>query len=225
MIRAYAIATVAVAIALAACSGRGVVPPASTALAPVSYGDISPLAVTTCATSPPQYEWIFKGACDKFTLKPGGGTFKLQEYEDITVTGSIGENDVKGSALIYLVDAIDKNGDIEKDKSKTFPPYNAAGTTIVYAVAINQSKQTIKPKSVKNKAVLQYVITDTKGLPGNTCGAAVLTEPKPGKFTWTSLPAQGPVKGKTVTISQYEVPSGFELPPQLPLYFAVNCFK
>lgn len=224
VIRVSAVAAVA-SIALAACAGRGVVPSAPSALAPAAYGDASPLGVTTCATSPPQYEWIFKGACDKFTLKPSGGTFSLQKYEDITVTGSIGANNVKGSAVLYLVDAIDKNGDIEKDKGASFPPYKASGTTILYSVAINQSNQTIKPKSVKGKAVLQYVITDAKGLPGNTCGAAVLTEPKAGKFTWTSLPAQGPVKGKTVTISQYEVPSGFELPPTTPLYFAVNCYK
>ncbi len=69
--------------------------------------------------------------------------------------------------MLYLVDAIDKNGDIEKDKgARPSRPYKASGTTIFYAVAINQSNQTIKPKSVKGKAVLQYVITDAKGLPG-----------------------------------------------------------
>jgi hypothetical protein len=225
MIRASAFVAVG-AIALAACAARGVVPSSPTALAPTtSGGDVSPAKVTTCATSPPQYDWIFEGACDKFTLKPKGGKFSLSSYEKITITGSIGKNTVKGKATLYLADAIDKNGDIEKYQGESFPPYKASGKTVVYAVSINQSSQTIKPISVPKKPVLQYVITDSKGLPGNTCGAAVLAKEKNGKLEWTSLPATGSVKGDSVTISQYEVPSGFELPPKTPLYFAVNCYK
>jgi hypothetical protein len=53
-----------------------------------------PLAVTTCATSPPQYQWIFKGACEKISLKSTGATFSLQEWHDITVKGSIGPNNL-----------------------------------------------------------------------------------------------------------------------------------
>jgi hypothetical protein len=156
-------------------------------------------------------------------LKPAGAHFSLQKYADITVTGSIGKNNVKGSAHIVLVDAVDKNGDILKYKGKAFPAYKAHGTTIVYASAINQTTQVIKPIPQVGKPVLQYVITDGHGIPGHTCGAAVLTKQKNG-LKWTSIPATGVVKGNSVTISQYEVPSGFELPPKAPLYFAVNCF-
>ncbi len=46
--------------------------------------------LTTCATSPPQYNWIFKGACGSFTLKPTGGSFSLGSYNNITVKGSLG---------------------------------------------------------------------------------------------------------------------------------------
>src|SRR5579883_3631038 len=99
MIRAGAIAT---AIALAACAGRGAIPTAPGALAPSSIGDMSPLALKTCAKSPPQWEWMFKGACDAFTLKPTGGTFALGAYDDISVKGSIGYNSLKGSATIDL---------------------------------------------------------------------------------------------------------------------------
>jgi hypothetical protein len=234
MIGACAVATFAVG--LAACAGHGVVPSAQSPLAPTQsgdssvIGDLSPMsdlhhhAVTTCATSPPQYDWIFDGACDKFTLKPTGGTFSLDKYKDITITGSIGKNTVKGSAILYLVDAVDTS-DIGKWSGKDFPPYDAAGKTIAYAVAINQSTQTIKPISVKDKPVLQYVITDSKGIKGNECGAAVLAKEHNGQLKWTSLPATGTPKGKSVTITQYEVPAGFELPPKTPLYFAVNCYK
>jgi hypothetical protein len=215
----------AAAIALAACGGHGVVP-SSTAFAPSdSVGDASPLGSSTCATSPPQYDWIFKGSCETFTLKPTGASFSLAKYGDLTVSGSIGKNNVKGSAKVALVDAIDKNGDIEKWGTKTFPPYKANGTVIVYASAVNQTTQVIKPITVKNKPVLQYVITSTKKLPGNQCGAAVLAENEHKQLVWTSIPATGTPKGDSVTITQYEVPSGFELPPKAPLYFAVNCYQ
>jgi hypothetical protein len=229
MIRACAVATVT-AIALAACASHGVIPSSSSAiapqsgLAPATLGDgMSPL-LTTCVKSPPQYMWMFKGACVGFMLKPLGGSFSLQEYAGITVKGSIGKNTVKGSAHIVLADAVDRNGDILKYKGKAFPPYKANGTTIVYATAINQTTQTIKPIPEAGKPVLQYNITDTNGLKGKECGAAVYAKQKNGTFKWTSIPATGVVKGKSVTISQYEVPSGFELPPKAPLYFAVNCY-
>jgi len=217
MIRAGAIAT---AIALAACAGRGAIPTAPGALAPSSIGDMSPLALKTCATDPPQWEWIFKGPCDAFTLKPTGGTFALGTYDDISLKGSIGYNSLKGSATIDLADAIDKNGDIESYKGKKFPAYKAKGTTVLYVVADNQTSETIKPKSHPGKPVLQYSITDSKGFPGKTCAAAIL-----GKAGWTAFPGSFPVKGHTVTVTQYAAPSGLELPPKgYGLYFAFNCY-
>lgn len=194
----------------------------ATADAPVS-SDVSP-ALTTCAKSPPQYWWIFKGACDVFTLKPSGGSFSLGTYKNITVKGSIGKNTVKGSAKVALSDAVNKNGDITTYKGSKFPAYKARGTTVVYAAANNESKQTIKPIEQQGHTVLQYVITESNGLPGKTCGAALLGEQK-GKFQWTAFPGTYKVKGKTVTISVYTAPNGFELPPAgTPLYFAVNCY-
>jgi len=220
MIRAASVATVA-AIALAACAGRGIVPSSpdgQTAMAPDA---VSPLKLTTCATSPPQYDWIFQGACDGFTLKSTGGSFSLATYEDITVKGSIGENTAKGSVSVYIADAIDKS-DIKSYKGKAFPPYKGSGTTFIYATVANQTTQVIKPVAEKGKAVLEYEITDSKGLPGNTCGAALLSS----DGRWSSFPGTSPTKGDTVTIAVYEAPKGFELPPKgAPLYFAVNCWK
>ena len=66
--------------------------------------------------------------------------------------------------------------------------HRAKGKTFIYAVAVNQSTQTIKPMTGGNKPILQYVITDTKGLPGKSCGVALLTEETNGKFPWSSLP-------------------------------------
>jgi hypothetical protein len=234
MIRSSALASVA-AIALAACGGHGVVPAGSTAFAPqgssplapmtANQDDMSPLALKACATDPPQWMWIFKGACEKFTLKNTGGKFTLGAYANISVTGSIGYNNAKGSVAIDLADAIDKNGDVIKWKGKTFPPYKGAGTTIVYAVADNQTTQTIKPVFHKNVPVIKYVVTDSKGLPGKKCGAAILEQGKQG-LAWSALPSSFPVKGKTVTITQYTVPQGLVLPPKgTGLYFAVNCFS
>jgi hypothetical protein len=199
--------------------------------APVSLGRgglaalSQPLAVTTCATSPPQYQWIFKGACEKITLKSTGSTFSLQEWHDITVKGSIGANNLKAPTTVYLADATDADGDIETYKGKAFDKYKAEGTTIIYAVAVNQGKTAIKPV-VGKKPILQYIITDAKTIPGSKCGAAVLTTGEKGSLEWTTLPGGPfPVKGKTVTITQYTVPRDFELPPKTALYFAVNCFK
>jgi hypothetical protein len=230
MVRTSVLATVA-ATALSACAGHGIVPSSPTAMAPTTGvlpagadGRIGPLKVKTCAKDPPQYQWIFKGACDEFTLKPSGGAFSLEKYADITVTGSIGKNTVKGSAKIVIADAIDKKGDIETYKGKSFLAYKGKGTTIAYASANNQSNQTIAPIVVKDKAIIQYIITDAKGLPGKTCSAAILEE-KTGK--WDPLPSSYPVKAKSVTISLYTAPNGFELPPKsdgVPVYFAVNCY-
>ncbi|HLY01607.1 MAG TPA: hypothetical protein VKR56_03835 [Candidatus Cybelea sp.] len=187
---------------------------------------LTPAGVTTCATTPPQYQWIFKGACEKIMLKSSGGTFSLQTWDDITVKGSIGANNLKTTTSVYLADATGTGGDIETYKGKSFDKYKGEGTTFIYAVAVNQGSTAIKPVIQKNKPILQYVITDSKGLPGTSCGAAVLTTGEKGSLQWATLPG-GPfkAKGKTVTITQYAVPRGFELPPKSPLYFAVNCFK
>ncbi|MGA8099861.1 MAG: hypothetical protein WB810_14490 [Candidatus Cybelea sp.] len=238
LIRASVLATAA-AIALAACSGHSAIPSTQsaiapqTALAPTTLGDnvsplgddMSPLGLTTCAKSPPQFQWIFKGACTGFNLKSTGGTFSLEKYADITVKGSIGKNNAKGEVHVVLVDAVDKNGDILKYKGKTFPAYKARGTTVVYAEAANQTTQTIKPIPQPGKAVIEYVITDGKGFPGKTCAAAVYGKQRNGKEGWTAFTSTYPVKGKTVTIAVFEAPAGFELPPKgTPLYFGINCF-
>jgi hypothetical protein len=217
------------ALALAACAGRGIVPTSQAPLGPsngldtLSQDNLLSPDITTCATKPPQAQWIMKGACTKISLKPTGGSFSLDQYMNLTVTGSIGANSLKSPATVYLADATDK-GDIENWKGSAFPKYKAAGTTIAYAAAINQSSTKIVPKVQRNKPVLEYIITDSKGLPGKTCSAAVLAFQN-GKPVWKPLPVQGPVKGKTVKLAQYTVPRGFQLPPKTPLYFAVNCFQ
>ena len=207
-------AFVAGVLALTACANQnGVVPPAQGPVAPMTTQNEAPQSeapvtsesdaskpndtaatasssavspdATTCATSPPQYWWIFKGSCDVFVLKPAGGSFSLGSYNSISLKGSIGKNTVKTSAKIALADATDKNGDIKTYKGKSFPAYKARGTTVLYAAANNESKQAIKPIVQQGHTVLQYIITDSKGLPGKTCEAALLGE-KNGKFQWTT---------------------------------------
>jgi hypothetical protein len=240
-------------LALAACANQnGVVPPSQSPVAPTSTQDAAPQSeapvssvpdgskasdsadtadassvspdVTTCAKSPPQYWWIFSGACDTFVLKPSGGTFSLGAYSSISIKGSIGKNTLKTSAKVSLADATGKNGDIAKYKGQSFPVYRARGTTVVYAAANNQSTHAIKPIVQQGKPVLQYIITDSKGFPGKTCQAALLGE-KNGKFQWSQFPGTYKVKVKTVTITVYSAPNGFALPPRgTPDYFAINCY-
>lgn len=219
-------------LALAGCAGHGIVPSSSaplapTAMSPATFDSVSPLRLPTCAKTPPQYDWIFKGACNLFTLAPAGGTFRLKSYQYISVSGLIGRNTLKGSVQVAIADAID-NGDVTKWGKLTFPPYKAAGTTVVYAAVNNQSKDVIKPNPEKNKPILQYTIADAKGFPGraNVCGAALLTQGAHGSLVWSPFPGTGTIKNDSVTITVYVAPKGFELPPQgSPLYFAINCYK
>lgn len=232
MLRAGVVASAA-ALALAACASHGLVPSSPSGASAMGSDagafsggmDAIHKRGTTCDTSPPQYLWIFKGSCDsKIVLKPTGATFSLATYDDITIKGTIGKNTTKGTANIIIADATDTGGDIETYKGKAFPPYKAKGKTFVYAVAVNQSTQTIKPIAVKGKPILQYVITDSKGLPGQTCGVALLAQNTKGQFQWSSFPGTFKASGKTITITQYNVPAGFEFPPKTPLYFGVNCY-
>lgn len=225
MLRAVVIAAGA-AITLAACSSGGTVPPSPAANNPMAFDNANTLLpdLTKCSTSPPQYDWIFEGACDTFTLKPGGSPFTLGTYQDISVTGKIGPNDLKTSAKVALADAVDKS-DIKAYKGTAFPKFvYKTKTAFVYAAAINQGNTIIKPKVEPGKAVLQYVVTDTKGFSGNTCGAAALGS-KNGKFEWVPFP--GSVfhpSGHKLTVSLYTAPAGLVLEPKVPLYIGVVCY-
>jgi hypothetical protein len=220
VIRAFAIATVAT-MALAACANQSGMVPSS----PYANARMSPLALKTCATKPPQYQWIFKGACQIFSVTSTGGHFSLGEYQGITVQGSMGRNNAKGTVKIALADALNKNGDVETYKGMAFPPYKANGITYVYASAVNQSTHAIRMITVRGDPVLQFTITNAKGFgSANICGAAALNF-KDGKPMWEAFPVSSKVKRKTVTITKYTVATGVELPPKIPLYFAVNCYK
>jgi hypothetical protein len=224
-------------MALAGCANQsGTVPSSPSAMAPTiaqvpanaqndtSADDVSPDAPKTCATSPPQYEWIFKGPCQMLSLTSSGVHFGLSEWKGITVKGLIGRNTAKGTVKIALADANDKNGDIKIYKGKAFPKYVGHGTTYLYATAVNEGTSIIYMVTVKGEPVYQYTITNTKGF-----GDATICEPaelhyKSGTWYWSALPATGHPKGKTVTITQYGAPKGFEWVPKIPLYFAVNCW-
>lgn len=225
LIRSGAIATVT-AIALAACTNQsGMSPSSPTTSTGVQNTLGSWPALTTCATSPPQYEWIFKGACDKFTLEASGGHFMLSEYQGISVNGFIGANALKRPAKMAFADAIDKNRDVEKFQGDRLPRYKARGTTYVYLTTINESRRVIKFVTVKGKPEFEYTITNAKGFGSNTkCGWAILLS-RNGKPSWFDLPSLGTIKAKTVKLRQYVVPKGFTIPPKTPLYLAVNCYS
>lgn len=225
LIRVSAIATVAV-VALAACANQNGMPPSSS---PASTGVQNTLgilpALTICATKPPQYEWIFKGACDEFTLESSGGHFNLTDYRGISVKGFIGGNTLKAPAKIAFADAIDENRDVEKFQDARFPRYKGRGTTYVYLTTINQSNRTIKFVTVKGKPEFDYVITNAEGFGSYTkCGLAALFF-RHDKPDWLAVPAIGTIKDKTVRLREYVVPSKFGIHPKKPLYLAINCFS
>lgn len=89
---------------------------------------------------------------------------------------------------------------------------------------MNESDQIIRPITGGGNPVFQSVITDAKGLPGKTCGVGLLTKNTKGHFVWSSLPGTSHAHGKTVTITNYNAPHGFEIPPKTPLHFGVNCY-
>jgi hypothetical protein len=218
MIRGSVVA-MAVSVVLSSCNSTDAVSAAKALLNPVP-----PLAKTdlkTCATSPPQFEWIFEGACDKIDLNPAGAPFALQLYQRIRVTGQIGKTDLKRPARVVIVDALD-NGDIEPYQSQAFPSWPYPKQAVIYAVAINESYHVIKPIVVSGKPVLEYVITDFNGFPGTRCSSAVLTFGR-NMPVWKPLPVSAKPKGYTLTLKQYTAPAGFKLLPQTPLYFVVYC--
>jgi hypothetical protein len=232
ILRAVTIAAGA-AIALTACSSGGTVPPSSAAYNPMAANNpmafnnanaLLPLALKKCDTSPPQYDWIFEGACDKFTLKPSGSSFKLGTYKDISIKGMIGRNSLKKDATVALADATD-SGDIKAYKGVAFPKAKIEGAdAFAYAAAINQGTETVTPKPQPGRPVLQYVITDSKGFKGSSCKAAAL-ESRNGKFEWVVFPGSAfKPKGHTLTVSQYTAPAGLVLAPKTPLYVAVACY-
>jgi hypothetical protein len=217
----------AAAIALAACSGGGTVPASSAAYNPMALNNANaflPFALKKCDTSPPQYDWIFEGACDKFTLKPAGSSFTLGTYKDISIKGMIGKNNLKKDATVALADATD-SGDIKAYRGIAFPKAKIEGKdAFAYAAAVNQGTSIIKPIVQQGHPVLQYVLTDSKGFGGSSCRAAAL-ESKGAKFEWVVFPgAAFKPKGHTLTVSQYTAPAGLELAPKTPLYIAVACY-
>lgn len=177
----------------------------------------------TCATSPPQYEWIFEGACQKIILRAEGGSFALREYENTTISGTIGATNAKKRTRVYVVDALD-NGDVEEYNSQSFPPYiESRATTVLYLAVINQSRFAIEPVAQYGVPIFQYTVSDYPGLPGNVCGVAMLATIG-SRRQWTAFSGTGQVAGDSVTISVFNTPAGFEFPSREPVYFAVSCW-
>jgi hypothetical protein len=218
--------TICVAALLEGCGGSPLIGAPGAMPQTALDASMMRLAIPTCAKSPPQYQWIFRGACDRHvTLHSRGGFFGLAGYDSITVIGAIGRNTAKTTATLTIADATDTYDDVVKWEGKAFPKFIGRGKTVFYAVAINQSGQVIKFVTMKGTSALLFTVIDAEGLPGKTCGFAILTFPGGHNPTWKVAPAVGKVRNGTVTISQYVVPEGMELLPKTPLYFAVSCWR
>ena len=76
------------------------------------------------------------------------------------------------------------------DNGKKFPAYKAKGTTVMYAVAVQPEHANHQADRGKEQGrARSTLITDAKGLPGKTCGAALLGKTK-RKLKWTAFPAR-----------------------------------
>jgi len=219
---------VAALLALTACGSQ----PGVSASAPTGDSVASTFAtaphvkpsLVRCPTKPPQYDFIFEGACVETIINPSGGSFELQRYKFISLAGQVGTTNVRKPTEVYVVDAVD-DGDIKQYQKEPFPAYTPQnGTTFLYAVAINEGHTSIEP--VGSGAFLTFTITDLNGLPGTECAAAVLGK-QSAEWTWTAIPGtyQANGSGDTVVFSISGAPSGVVLPSRTPVYFALYCFS
>ena len=224
------------AIALAACSGHGVVP--SQGVAPNSgfapSNAFSP-AMGSDATSPCDIAglYYFHGSCRPFKLSMTSNTTvqlgQFGAYKGIKITTTFGafENPPKNVPTIdaIMADAIGKGDITGTVKGKSFPLYGAGkdcvnsqgkaetcpGKPFVYAELINTSKYTLKPKLTP-----KFVISDTNGFPGkHLCFPAILTQAGPhtvgGWAPNTTLGGQP--HGTTLTINSQANPGQLYYPP------------
>lgn len=181
--------------------------------------------VTTCPTSPPQYYWIFQGSCALSSIGSSGGGFSLAEYEDITVSGSLGKNNLTSAQEVAFTDAR-ANGDISKWDDMTFPKYYGrygGATPVIYVAVNNQGSQIIKLVNDGDFA-LALNITDSNGFPGNTCTIGVLTvNTNNTGYEWLTAGANSsPYSSDELTVVFPEL-HGLWLVKTYPLYFGVAC--
>jgi hypothetical protein len=225
-IRSRIIGTISIT-ALAACGGGGGAPPYQ-GLYPAATSRVSQHVkdndVNTCATSPPQYYWIFEGACQAIEINSGGANYSLDEYRYRTVSGSIGKNSLSGTVQFDVVDAVG-NGDIEHYNGMDFPHFSpySSGNTVIYVAVINQSKQDAEFID-SGVPIFSVTVTDANGFPAKRCGLAILTTDRSGSPSWDALyNVDNYVNDNTVTISWYDTPRYSEWPSHVPVYFAVYC--
>lgn len=209
--------------ALTACSQAGS-PPLHVGPAALGSQPNNPLgkpgSIYTCASNPPQNEWIFKGNCQPVSLSPSGGSFDLGTYNGISVKGQFGQNDLNGAANIYVVDAVGHgSGDIKPWNGKDFPNFQHTGsqspeTGVIYVEFMNSSNKKIKFLPQSGEAVWQFTVTDPYGFPGNQCTTAALDQVS-SSYTWNYTEAQvsSPSNHK-VTIHQYGFPTGLTWQPK-----------
>jgi hypothetical protein len=205
----------ALAIALAACGGHGMVPSQS---AP-GFNAAIPMSTNPCYTKAVQPAWIFKGSCDITTLPAKGKTIKLAPYKGVTVTVKLGKNTSKKGAFV-LVDALGgKAHDITKFKKKPFPTITPTVLkSVIYVEAVNGTN------GLKFSGNLVFTIK-AKKFPGKTCPLSVLEGTFP-KLKWFNSPFTGKISGGTMTFTVPGSALGTLFPnglPAGPLYFNVAC--
>jgi hypothetical protein len=178
--------TIGATLALAACSGHGVVPssPGYTVTSPMSAVPAQRHRRAAC----PQPAWVFMGACQVGRANPKGFSIKLAAYNGYTVSIAVPPSNVKVNTPFVLVDATGK-GDIKPYKGMKFPLYKGA---FYYIQSVNGGKTNMK----FSKGNIIFSIGAMKKFPSGTYGLAYFN----GK-TWAALPFPGSVKGKTLTFS------------------------
>ena len=150
-----------------------------------------PTPVTTCATSPPQYQWIFKGACEKLMLKSTGANVQPANVRGhhrnrLDRTNNTSRAPQRSTSPTQPTTAATP----KRRRAKPSPNIQPQGTSFIYAVAVNQSTQAIKPVARKEaRSPVRH--HRREGTPRERRAASpVSTESQSGKFIWTTLPGE-----------------------------------
>jgi len=160
-------------------------------------------------------------------MNGSGGSFSLDTYEGVTVSGSFGKTNLPSGQTFYAVDAFGHGtGDIEPWNGTPFPQFSTSGDSpVIYLELQNSSSYNVQFVAQKGKPVWSFTLKDSGGFPGTNCSFALYLQSRSGGYIWQTPigPPSGEPSGNTVTINWYEWPGGFELPLGTPTYVQFYC--
>ena len=194
--RLAAASTVAAALLLAACAGRGVVPSANSFGPGMADGNKLPAPKKTSSPcTKTQQPWIFAGACGTVTLTDvGGQTASMPKYAGLAVKAKFSASNAKPNTVLVVRDATGKHDVTGNLKGKTMPAFapNSKFKPLIYMKVHNQGA------AFAFSGIPQITITTASAFPAKTF--CVLTQKQATNDNWVTEPVlPGKVSGKIVT--------------------------